>query len=97
MKALDPMPSDQNTGEDQIMNSQDSNATSGDQINTSEPAVNKTGTTDAQLRDIPSANEYVDEEPDFTAERLPVEEDTTVPPYMPLLLIYKQCCIHLAP
>ena len=80
MTALDPMSSDQNTGEGQILNSQDSNATSGDQINTSEPALNKTGTTDAQLRDIPSTNENVDEEPDFTAERLPVEEDTTVPP-----------------
>ena len=40
MTALDPMSSDQNTGEDQILNSQDSNATSGDQINTSEPALN---------------------------------------------------------
>ena len=80
MTALDPMSSDQNTGGDQILNSQDSNATSGDQINTSEPALNKTGTTDAQLRDIPSTNENVDEEPDFTAKRFPVEEDTTVPP-----------------
>ena len=80
MTALDPMSSDQNTGEDQILNSQDSNATNGDQINTSKPALNKTGTTDAQMRDISSTNEYVDEEPDFTAKRLPVEEDTTVPP-----------------
>ena len=77
---LDLMSIDQNTGEDQILNSQDSNATNGDQINTSQPALNKTGTTDAQLRDIPSINEYVQEEPDFTAERLPFEEDTTVPP-----------------
>ena len=80
MTALDPMSSDQNTGEYQILNSQDSNATSVDQINTSEPAQNNSDTTDTQLRDIPSTNEYVDEEPDFTAERLPVEEDTTVPP-----------------
>ena len=80
MTALDLMSSDQNTGEDQILNSQDSNATNGDQINTSQPALNKTGTTDAQLRDIPSTNEYVQEEPDFTAERLSFEEDTSVPP-----------------
>ena len=79
MTALDPMSRDQNTGEDKILNSHDSNATSGDQINTSEPALRKTGATDAQLRDIPFTNEYVDEEPDFTAERLPVGEDTTVP------------------
>ena len=78
MTALDPMSSDQITGECQILNSQDSNATSGDQINTSEPALNKTGTTDAQLKDIQSTNENVDEEPAFTAERLPV--NTTVPP-----------------
>ena len=68
--ALDPMSTDQNTGEDQILNSQDSNATSVDQINTSEPARIKTGTTDAQLRAIPSTNEYVDEEPDFTQNLL---------------------------
>ena len=80
MTVVDIMSSDQNTGEDQILSSKDSNATSGDQINTSEPALNKTGTIDVQLRDIPSTNEYVDEEPDFTAERLPVEDDTTVPP-----------------
>ena len=79
MTALDPMSSDQNTGEDQILNSQDSNANSGDQVNTSEPAFNTAGTRDAQLRDIPSTNENIDEESDFTAERLPVEEDTTVP------------------
>ena len=34
MTAVDIMSSDQNTGEDQILSSKDSNATSGDQINT---------------------------------------------------------------
>ena len=80
MTVLDQMSSDKNTGKDEILNSQDSNATNGDQINTSQPALNKTGTTDAQLRDIPSTNEYVQDEPGFTAECLPFEEDTPVPP-----------------